>query len=425
MEPFELAIDGEMIQTQWPFNTMESMHRLIEKGAFEPTKKKTPTMKDALYLSACYAGTATGQGLGRRLKENHRRIASSMKSGKLKGIKDLFTAGCPECDTAGVPIPGHEGSRLPFLYCGKCKENFMVVSIHHGKPCFSVGAGPSLTRNGKELRRVMGKYPIFACDAAVKPLDSMGVIPDYVLTLEWDPLTKDFFTGIDTSKMTLLTVTGGCPEVRNNWKGPVYVFATPALDPRTKRDHKKYFGDPGSALPGGNVTASILSMTTGLGVSPVIFVGHDFSYDHISGYFADGAAGSCVPFKKSFKTHDINGKSVLVDQTLYGYKGWHEGIIDVFYKDKTMTFINATEGGILGASYYDPDKLIRTKRLIRRLQYKASKLWTERRWPDTQEAEENGFRGKNLEAMEYMTLAEAIDKHCPDALAFPKERKVT
>ena len=77
-----------------------------------------------------------------------------------------------------------------------------------------------------------------------------------------------------------------------------------------------------------------------------------------------------------------------------------------------MQFVNATEGGVLGTTYFDPERLIKTRRLIRRLKYKFGKLWNEYRWPTTEDAEENGFQGKRMEAMEYMSLNEAIDKYC-------------
>lgn len=423
MKPFEFAVSGEMVQTVWPFNTMESITQTVDGKKIIPASGAT--FADAIQLMQFYSATNTQQGICHNLKRNQRRISAGVKNGTYKGIKELFTAGCPVCGAAGIPIPGKEGTGIPFLHCEKCKGSFPVRSIHSGKPAISVGAGPSLNKNSHELKRVMGKAVIIACDAALKHLLNIGVRPDYVLCLEWDPLAERLFEGVgDVSDITLLLTTGASPEVRVNWKGPVYVFDSPTVRKRDRQKQLSMFGDIGTATPGGNVSASMLSILSGIQVDPIILVGHDFSYQTPGNYYASGVHRGCVPLKRHFRTHDIYGDTVYIDQTLFSYKRWHEMVIGMLAGEGGHTFINATEGGILGATYYDPEKWVKVKHTARILQYKFGKLWDERRWPTTDEAQENGFKGPNLEIMKYMTLAEAIDQYVINSVSPEKDTRM-
>ena len=123
-----------------------------------------------------------------------------------------------------------------------------------------------------------------------------------------------------------------------------------------------------------------------------------------------------IPGKMIFSTHDIYGQKVFTDSSLYGYKEWTQTAIKSLYVNPWARVVNATEGGILGTTYYDPTTLIRPKRYLRELFYRFNILWKEGRWPAYEEAGENGFKGKNIDYIEYLTLKEAIDKYCPLAL---------
>ena len=401
--------DGNEIATVFPFNSSDSLMKALERRKVEFNSKNI-TFDDAVFLMEAQTGLNTLSRIAKEVKRNRRAIAMSLKEGKLKGIKDHFTKPCPKCGVQGDKIKGKEGSGIPFLQCPKCKEIFPTESIYFKTPAFSVGAGPSLDKNGEQLKRVEGKFPIFAVDAALKPLRRLGVTPTYVLSLEWDPLVMKLFEGEDLSDVILLATTGICPDVRKlNWKD-MYFFDSSTYSKQGRKFYNKYYGDIGSVIPGGNVTASILALLSGVFADPIIFVGHDFSFPSLDRYFAKGGVKSCYSLNELYRTHDIYGNEVLTNQVLFGYKSWHEKTIKMLHKENGIRFINATEGGILGTTYYDPVKFISLRRKIRKWKYRVEVFLRTGKWISDKEADEKGFKGKNLTCMEYKPLKVIIDE---------------
>ena len=51
-------------------------------------------------------------------------------------------------------------------------------------PGIVIGAGPSLDKNIRYLRKACERAVILCCDAALKPLLSHGIVPNFVLVLD-------------------------------------------------------------------------------------------------------------------------------------------------------------------------------------------------------------------------------------------------
>ena len=412
---FKYLDKEEWKMSAWPWTTVNSMNQGIVSGDFKPDKKVW-TWEDVLMMRGRIANLVTGINMGRRAKYNIRASEAAMNNGAL-GIKDLFTSGCPTCGSRGEKIPRENSeykNALPGLFCAQCQKTFITRSIYAGKPIFAVAAGPSLGKNGHELNRIKGNYPVFAVDTAMPILQMMGIKPDYMVTVEVDPLINEM--EIDSEGITMIATLPVDPKFRRKWKGPVYFLDTPTSNKRELKKRSKARSDIGWASPGGNVSSVMYSMLYGTFPSRIIMVGHDFSYPHIQNYYGPGGPMSMIPGKMIFSTHDIYGNLVYCDASLYGYKEWTERAIKELFVNPWARAVNATEGGILGTTYYDPSTIIRPKRWLRSFEYRVKKLWKERKWPSYNEAQENGFKGKNLDCIEYMTLKEAIDKYCPLAL---------
>ncbi len=393
---------------------MNSMNAGITSGEVKPDKK-VMTWDDILMMRGRIANLVTGINISRRSKYNIKASEAALNNGAM-GITELFTAGCPTCGSRGEKIPREKPefkNSLPGLLCPACQKPFLSRSIYSGKPVFAVAAGPSLWKNGNELKRIKGKYPIFAVDTALPSLQLMGIKPDYMVTVEVDPLINEM--EINSEEITMIATLPVDPKFRNNWKGPVYFLDTPTSNKREQKKRGPLRASIGWASPGGNVSSVMYSMLYGTFPSKIIFVGHDFSYPHIMNYYPQGGPMSMIPGKMIFSTHDIYGEKIFCDASLYGYKEWTQTAIKALAVNPWARAVNATEGGILGTTYYDPTTLIRPKRYLRELFYRFNTLCEERRWPRREEAGENGFKGKNLDCIEYMTLKEAIDKYCPDA----------
>jgi hypothetical protein len=100
------------------------------------------------------------------------------------------------------------------------------------------------------------------------------------------------------------------------------------------------------------------------GANPIIFVGHDFAFKQLSGYYPEGGIKERIPIGKTIKpTWDINGKTVLTDLSLASYRHYTEDFvadtrkIDAMNGRRKARYINATEGGILGTMEV-PGKLL-------------------------------------------------------------------
>lgn len=399
----------------WPWATVHSIESTLADGSVKDTGKGS-TLSDSLETRARLSSIITAKGIGHKSKINARAASSAIAEKRVKSIKDLFTGPCPICKTVGEAIPREIlkfKNSMPGLYCPKCDEWFPPRSVYQERPVFAVAAGPSLDKNINELSRVKGRYPIFAVDTALPTMIKHGIKPDFCVTVEVDPLINRM--KIDTEDVGLIATVVVDSDFRNSWKGPIYLMDGYPGGKREAAKRKRDHGDIGWAAAGGNVSSVMLSMLTGVFPSHVIFVGHDFSYPHIQNYYPSGGPMSMIPVKEIFRTHDLYGNTVYTDGSLYNYREWSQLMIASQLRYGITRFVNATEGGIFGASYYDPKKFIRIRRKARVLKYQFDKWRIDGKWPKREEAEENGFAGPRLDIMEYITLAEAIGKYCPDA----------
>jgi len=395
----------------WPWITVESMKgTLLDESVKSP--KMNGTLADSLEIRARLASMVTGKNIGKRAKINTRAADCFIKGGKAKSIKDLFTAPCPVCYTVGEAVPRDQDRfkrALPGLYCPKCDQWFPPRSRYQEKPVFAVAAGPSLDKNVQELKRVKGRFPIFAVDTALPSMINAGIKPDFCVSVEVDPLINEM--EIDTEGIDLIATVVVDPDFRNNWKGQVYLMdGFPGTKREVAKAHRNH-GDLGWAAAGGNVSSVMLSMLSGIFPSHVVFVGHDFSYPHLQNYYPSGGPMGMIPLKEVYKTHDIYGKTVYTDGSLFNYREWSQLMIAHQARYGITKFINATEGGIFGTQYYDPKRFIWLKRKLRRIEYQIKKYRETGKWISNEEADEHGFVGKNVECLEYTTLKDAIDKY--------------
>ncbi len=407
--------ENEWKISAWPWMTVDSIQTTLSNGSVKDMKN-SGTLADSLEVRARLSSIITAKGIGHKSRINERAANAAISEKRVKSIKDLFTGPCPICQTVGEDIPRDRPEfkkSLPGLYCPKCDKWFPPRSVYQDRPVFAVAAGPSLDKNIMELAKVKGHYPIFAVDTAIPTMLKHGINPDFCVTVEVDPLINRM--KIDTENIGLIATVVVDSDFRNSWKGPVYLMDGYPGGKREAKKRKREHGDIGWAAAGGNVSSVMLSMLTGNFPSHIIFVGHDFSYPHLQNYYPSGGPMSMIPVKEVFKTHDIYGEKVYTDGSLFNYREWSQLMIASQLRYGITKFVNATEGGIFGTSYYDPKRFIHIRRKVRALKYQVEKWHNEGRWPKREEAEENGFVGPRLDIMEYITLKEAIGKYCPDA----------
>lgn len=251
-------------------------------------------------------------------------------------------------------------------------------------PCFLVGAGPSLSKNGALLKQVKGKGIVICVDTALKPLLNLGVRPDICVSLDAQKENFKDFEGLGTvwgtapTREDFLLVADATtyPAIIKEFKGPRLLGmvarayykdgrVVPALSPILLW-LQDYIGYKGYLQSGGSVLTNAFDLARQMGCSPLIFVGCDLSYSkgksHAEGVsYIDEWLSSLSKFESLemryrdrikeneltwISSYDGEGE-VLTSKVLYSYLRWLEQAIPKV----GISCFNATEGGaaILGA----------------------------------------------------------------------------
>lgn len=211
-------------------------------------------------------------------------------------------------------------------------------------PVVLAGAGPSLEKNYKFLKKYKEKVLIAAVGNALGPLISQGIIPDFfVLTDACQDLYKQFYQ-IDKTvqrEIPLFYLGTVAPEVVAMYAGSKIMLLQDQF--RKANQLAAQLG----IIPvktGGSVATMLLDFSIYLGAKQVCFVGQDLAFTDNKTHI-EGAMGY-----KTMKIHRSNTNLIEIDdyflqkkvyapQNLYIYKKWIENYIkdhpDIqFFKDR-------------------------------------------------------------------------------------------
>lgn len=247
-----------------------------------------------------------------------------------------------------------------------------VMQLHAknaGKPVILAGAGPSLSKNYKDLigdgDRNRGRldipivtnvhnFPFFEDNDLMKESDYYVILDAGEISLkemyEGGKHDQDWYWE-RTKDRTLVAYHATHPEFIRRWKGPIYWFTTPPASQELQAEMAKHVDN--SKLPGfnvgGNVMGAALYFSRAiLGSSVPIFIGMDlcFSYNH---KFHPWDCWYNEKFSGVMPCTDIYGNRVYTWQSYFGFKNWFDHMACGGNGNNTQLWINATEGGILGA----------------------------------------------------------------------------
>ena len=157
------------------------------------------------------------------------------------------------------------------------------------RPAIVLGAGPSLSSQLEMIAELHKWIYIIAVDTALEPLLTVGIEPDFIVTLD-----AQFFNILDFHSYLLRTIhkTGPIlvadlmvyPKIIRNWKGPLYFSKTTINEDNHNDLHplisglENSFGNVGSLRCGGSVTTTAIDLALHLGAIPVLLAGCDFSF---------------------------------------------------------------------------------------------------------------------------------------------------
>lgn len=228
------------------------------------------------------------------------------------------------------------------------------------KPVIIAGAGPSLKRNARHLLNRKG-IGLVSCLHNFGFFHDLGVKPDYYMNLDAGDITipemaqggtKDEECYWEASKdYTLVTALHCNPKLHKRWKGKILWFDTMLQGMNEEigaqcpgiQDFRMYFQTGGNTLGACHYLAKAV-----LGASPLVFVGADLSFSYEKKFHPFDS-----PYDKQFAgvvaCHDVFGNKTATWPSYYGFKTWFEHQAMGGLGNTPGTYINCTEGGILGA----------------------------------------------------------------------------
>lgn len=245
-----------------------------------------------------------------------------------------------------------------------------VHGAYAGKPVILMGAGPSLQKNWMFLKEDREKKIQGRCDIPI-----VTSVHNFPFCEDRDLMTSsDFYVILDageicisemseggshneewywerTKDRVLIAYHGAHPEFIKKWQGQIYWYSTPSAS----AEFASQIGNiiDLSKVPvfnvGGNVMgASLYFARAVLGCSVPIFIGMDlcFSYDrkfHPWDCKYNSMFGEVIPWT------DIWGNRVWTWGSYFGFKNWFDFMACGGSGGNAQIWINATEGGILGA----------------------------------------------------------------------------
>lgn len=252
------------------------------------------------------------------------------------------------------------------------------------RPVIIAGSGPSIKKNYKDLKKQVvlrqnlqnGKMEYLenggrSSIKIVSCLHNFGLFEnndimtenDYYLTLDAGGIViPELYEGGEgkhpeewywerTKERTLIAHVTTNPELLAKWRGKILFFTTPPADNESKEEFHKCFDHtkvPTFSVGGNALGACLYFARSILGAGDVIFVGADFSfsYEH---QFHGWNSNYDKQFQGVEACTDIYGNRVYTWPSYYGFKSWLDFIACGGHGGQIHNFINATEGGILGA----------------------------------------------------------------------------
>jgi hypothetical protein len=225
------------------------------------------------------------------------------------------------------------------------------------KPTIIAGSGPSLKYTAPKFKDRPDDMLLVSCLHNFHFLEDLDARVDYYVTLDAGPITigevseggkrsEEEYWDLTITK-TLIAFIGTDPGLLSKWQGKILFYNAPIPSEEMMReiDSVEKFGV--YIESGGCVLGTSMFFAKGiLGSQTLIFTGADFSFSqeynprfHAWDSKYDTNQGECI------KALDVFGNCVKTWRSYYGFKLW----FDLVAQKVPGIYINASEGGILGA----------------------------------------------------------------------------
>lgn len=210
-----------------------------------------------------------------------------------------------------------------------------------GETVIIVSAGPSLDYNINDLKKIKGKFKIFAVGRSLNILMSNGINPDMITIIDPQEVVYDQLKGYEDSDISLCFLSTASRWAVSNYKGPKYMF----YNEKNKDDI--------IINTGKTVAVATLDIAIKSGAKEIIFIGQDLGFldnkrhsgtiDYVS---EDGV------YKKVLS---VDGNMINTND---GYLYFKRQIEKVIEENPNVRFINCSKGArIKGTLEMELDEL--------------------------------------------------------------------
>lgn len=228
-------------------------------------------------------------------------------------------------------------------------------------PAIIVSAGPSLEENIVSLcnnRKALDNYLIIAGSRTLKALINNGITPDLIVTI--DPVDENYDMMSDDleSDIPLAFYEYSNRKIVSNYKGEK-IYLSSVL--------KRVVGDLNSLKTiylGGSVAHTAVDVARLLGCNPIVLAGQDLAFTNDKHH----AKEATFDFDKEINplnckaVEDVNGKYILTDDTLNGFRETLEEYIKDDKEKNNIEYINVSYGAkIKGTIHKELDDILKVK----------------------------------------------------------------
>jgi len=155
-----------------------------------------------------------------------------------------------------------------------------------GRPGIVVAAGPSLRKNLHLLAAAKGKAVICCVQTLFKTLLAAGIVPDFVTSLDYHELSRQFFEGLDDFHgVHLIAEPKVTPRVVDAYRGPISLLNNSFAHLCLGDD----LAGKAGLKAGATVAHLAFYLLEYLGCDPIIFIGQDLAFSD-GLYYAPGVA---------------------------------------------------------------------------------------------------------------------------------------
>lgn len=234
-----------------------------------------------------------------------------------------------------------------FPYVAKSKSlKKLIDNMPEDIPAIIVSAGPSLSKNIKELRKAKGKSVLIAVDAAVNPMLRNGIVPDLMVSV--DPIKGAEYVAEEGAEFIPLVcgMNSGAALTRAHKGVKLYVSD---MNPFLESFFYKACGTLLHLETGGSVSTSAFHLAYLLKCRTIILVGQDLAYTGNKSHAENSVRGSeslsdIYRIDNVKKDVDVYGDEILTSEMFLMFKYWFE---DRIKRNAEINVIDATEGGVL------------------------------------------------------------------------------